>query len=76
MSAKARVRLEGLSKQLKEGIPDEGTFENIPRIRRVAGDSAGPRVKDKVVIITGLSLIHIPSAHHSLPIAPLYPITL
>jgi len=53
MSAKARVRLEGLSKQLKEGIPDEGTFENIPRIRHVAGDSAGPRVKDKVVIITG-----------------------
>lgn len=36
-----------------EGIPDEGTFEGLPRIRHVAGDSAGQRVKGKVVIVTG-----------------------
>lgn len=42
MSAAARQRLQALSKQLVEGIPDEGTFEGIPRIRHVAQDSAGP----------------------------------
>ncbi|CAG7921602.1 unnamed protein product [Penicillium olsonii] len=52
MSA-AKQRLQALSKQLVEGIPSEGTFEDIPKIRHVAGDSAGPRTKDKVVIITG-----------------------
>lgn len=53
MSAAVRQRLEALSKQLVEGIPSEGTFEDIPKIRHVAPDSAGPRVKDKVVIVTG-----------------------
>ncbi|KAJ5333715.1 hypothetical protein N7541_003548 [Penicillium brevicompactum] len=53
MSAAAKQRLQALSKQLVEGIPSEGTFEDIPKIRHVAGDSAGPRAKDKVVIITG-----------------------
>ncbi|KAJ5239030.1 hypothetical protein N7468_003649 [Penicillium chermesinum] len=53
MSAAARQRLQALSKQLVEGIPDEGTFEDIPKIRHVAGDSVGPRTKDKVVIVTG-----------------------
>ncbi|KAL4779537.1 hypothetical protein BJX76DRAFT_76227 [Aspergillus varians] len=53
MAGNARQRLEALSQQLVEGIPDAGTFENIPKIRQVAGDSAGPRVKDKVAIITG-----------------------
>ncbi|KAJ6105064.1 hypothetical protein N7486_003753 [Penicillium sp. IBT 16267x] len=53
MSAAARQRLQALSKQLVEGIPDEGTFEEVPRIRHVASDSAGPRTKDKVVIVTG-----------------------
>ncbi|CAG8073167.1 unnamed protein product [Penicillium olsonii] len=52
MSA-AKQRLQALSKQLVEGIPSAGTFEDIPKIRHVAGDSAGPRTKDKVVIITG-----------------------
>lgn len=51
--ALAKQRLQALSQQLVEGIPDEGTFEGIPRIRHVAGDSAGQRVKDKVVIVTG-----------------------
>ena len=40
--AAARQRLQALSKQLVEGIPDEGTFEGIPKIRHVAPDSAGP----------------------------------
>ncbi|KAL4872882.1 hypothetical protein BDV12DRAFT_127461 [Aspergillus spectabilis] len=53
MSGNARQRLQALSQQLVEGIPDAGTFENIPRIRQVAGDSVGPRVKDKVAIVTG-----------------------
>ncbi|KAJ9483976.1 hypothetical protein VN97_g9410 [Penicillium thymicola] len=53
MSAAAKQRLQALSKQLVEGIPSEGTFEDIPKIRHVAADSAGPRVKDKVVIVTG-----------------------
>ncbi|KAJ5357036.1 hypothetical protein N7517_011645 [Penicillium concentricum] len=53
MSAVAKQRLQALSKQLVEGIPSEGTFEDIPKIRHVASDSAGPRVKDKVVIVTG-----------------------
>ncbi|CAG8177625.1 unnamed protein product [Penicillium salamii] len=53
MSAAAKQRLQALSKQLVEGIPSEGTFEDIPKIRHVAADSAGPRTKDKVVIITG-----------------------
>ncbi|KAL2869197.1 SDR family NAD(P)-dependent oxidoreductase [Aspergillus lucknowensis] len=53
MSAAARQRLRALSQQLVEGIPDAGTFENIPKIRQVAGDSVGPRVKGKVAIVTG-----------------------
>lgn len=42
MSAAAKQRLQALSKQLVDGIPDEGTFEGIPRIRHVAPDSTGP----------------------------------
>lgn len=42
MSAAARQRLQALSKQLVEGIPDEGTFEDIPKIRHIASDSVGP----------------------------------
>lgn len=49
----AAKRLQALSQQLAEGIPDAGQFENIPRIRQVAPDSAGPRMKDKVTIVTG-----------------------
>lgn len=41
-SAVAKQRLQALSQHLTEGIPDEGTFEGIPKIRHVAGDSAGP----------------------------------
>ncbi|EAS34889.3 3-oxoacyl-(acyl-carrier-protein) reductase [Coccidioides immitis RS] len=53
MTAVAKRRLQALSQQLVEGIPDAGTFENIPRIREVAPDSVGPRCKGKVVIVTG-----------------------
>ncbi|KAE8375035.1 hypothetical protein BDV26DRAFT_295398 [Aspergillus bertholletiae] len=53
MSGAAKQRLQALSQQLVEGIPDAGTFEGIPKIRQVAQDSVGPRAKDKVVIITG-----------------------
>ncbi|CRG86595.1 Granaticin polyketide synthase putative ketoacyl reductase 1 [Talaromyces islandicus] len=53
MTDSAKRRLQALSQQLVEGIPDAGTFEDIPRIRTVAPDSVGPRVKDKVVIVTG-----------------------
>ncbi|KAL2799415.1 hypothetical protein BJX66DRAFT_260730 [Aspergillus keveii] len=53
MTSAARQRLQALSQQLVEGVPDAGTFEDIPKIRQVAGDSAGPRVKGKVAIITG-----------------------
>lgn len=53
MTAATKRRLQALSKQLVEGIPSEGTFEDIPRIRHVAGDSVGPRVKGKVVMVTG-----------------------
>ncbi|EAW06793.1 SDR family NAD(P)-dependent oxidoreductase [Aspergillus clavatus NRRL 1] len=55
MSAVAKRRLEAVSQQLVEGMPDAGKFEDIPRIRTVAPDSVGPRVKDKVVIVTGVN---------------------
>lgn len=53
MTSAARRRLQALSKQLKEGIPDEGTFENIPKIRHVVEGSTEQRVKGKVVVVTG-----------------------
>jgi len=49
----AKRRLDALSQQLVEGIPDAGQFENIPKIRSVAGESTGPRVTGKVAIVTG-----------------------
>ncbi|MCJ1447092.1 MAG: hypothetical protein MMC23_007601 [Stictis urceolatum] len=52
MTSSPRRRIEALNKQLQPP-PAEGTFEGIPTIRKVAGDSAGPRCKGKVVIITG-----------------------
>ncbi|KAL9110205.1 MAG: hypothetical protein Q9227_005266 [Pyrenula ochraceoflavens] len=41
MTAAAKQRLQALSQQLKEGIPDAGTFEDIPKIRQVADSSTG-----------------------------------
>ncbi|MCJ1363667.1 hypothetical protein MMC16_002775 [Acarospora aff. strigata] len=53
MTSVPKQRLQQLSEHLSAPIEDPGTFENIPKIRRIAGDSAGPRVKGKVVIVTG-----------------------
>ncbi|KAK3640320.1 hypothetical protein LTR56_011916 [Elasticomyces elasticus] len=54
MSGSAKQRVQALSEQLvKPTTRDAGTFEDIPRIPTIAGDSNGPRVKGKVVIITG-----------------------
>ncbi|KAK2744850.1 hypothetical protein FQN57_004174 [Myotisia sp. PD_48] len=55
MSGVAKHRLQALSEQLVKGIPDAGTFENIPRIREVGPDSVGQRVQGKVAIITGVN---------------------
>ena len=53
MTSQPKRRLAALSKQLSEGIPSEGTFEDLPRIRHVAEPSVGQRCKGKVVIVTG-----------------------
>ena len=53
MTSEPKRRLSALSAQLANGIPSEGTFENIPRIRHVAPPSIGKRVVGKVVIVTG-----------------------
>ncbi|KAF2003228.1 NAD(P)-binding protein [Amniculicola lignicola CBS 123094] len=46
-------KAQSLSKELSEPLPDPGTFEDIPKVRVMAEDSVGQRVKGKVVIITG-----------------------
>jgi hypothetical protein len=53
MTSVARQRLQALSEQLAAPIGDQGNFENIPRLKKIAQDSIGPRVKGKVVIVTG-----------------------
>lgn len=53
MTAVAKRRLEALSEQLVAPIGDQGTFESIPKLKKIAGDSVGPRIKGKVVIVTG-----------------------
>ncbi|KAL8673176.1 MAG: hypothetical protein Q9168_002405 [Polycauliona sp. 1 TL-2023] len=53
MSSAPKRRLQALSEQLSIPPADPGTFENIPKIRHVSPDSTEPRVKDKVIIITG-----------------------
>ena len=42
MTSSSKNRLQALSEQLVVKLADPGTFENIPKIRRIAGDSAGP----------------------------------
>lgn len=44
MTSAPKQRLKQLSEQLATPPADPGTFEDIPKIRRVAGDSAGPYV--------------------------------
>lgn len=42
MSAAPKQRAQALSEQLSVPVQDPGTFENIPKLKRIAGDSAGP----------------------------------
>ena len=44
-SMTSKNRLQALSEQLTVKPADPGTFEDIPKIRRIAGDSAGPYVR-------------------------------
>lgn len=53
MTSSAKRRLAALSEQLVAPVGDQGSFENIPVLKKVAGDSTGPRVKGKVVVVTG-----------------------
>ncbi|KAF2164852.1 hypothetical protein M409DRAFT_24758 [Zasmidium cellare ATCC 36951] len=67
MTSAARKRVQALSEQLVNRPRSTGTFEDIPNIPRVAGDSKGARTKGKVVIITGCNSplgIGRASAHH------------
>ncbi|PQE23164.1 3-oxoacyl-[acyl-carrier- ] reductase protein [Rutstroemia sp. NJR-2017a BVV2] len=53
MSGSAKRRLAALSEQLVNPVGDQGTFEDIPKLKKIAPDSTEPRVKGKVVIVTG-----------------------
>ncbi|MCJ1288007.1 hypothetical protein MMC26_007360 [Xylographa opegraphella] len=53
MADAPKRRLQQLTQQLAVPVTDPGTFEDMPKIRQVAGPSTGQRLKDKVVIITG-----------------------
>ena len=57
MTAVAKRRLAALSEQLVAPVPDQGKFEDIPILKKIAPDSNGPRVKGKVVIVTGINPI-------------------
>ncbi|TAQ85701.1 hypothetical protein B7494_g5972 [Chlorociboria aeruginascens] len=50
-------RLQALSEQLVNPIGDQGKFEDIPVLKKIAPDSTGPRVKGKVVIVTGTNSV-------------------
>lgn len=52
MSDQASRRLNAIGNQLS-AKPAVDTFEGLPLIRKVGPDASQPRVKDKVVIITG-----------------------
>ena len=56
MTSVAKRRLTALSEQLVAPVGDQGTFEDIPVLKKIAPDSTGPRVKGKVVIVTGQSI--------------------
>lgn len=66
MSGTAKRRLAALSEQLVSPIRDQGTFEDIPVLKKVAPASDGPRVKGKVVIVTGLLNPTLPAAPFTL----------
>ncbi|SLM40234.1 3-oxoacyl-(acyl-carrier-protein) reductase [Lasallia pustulata] len=52
MVSTAKDRLQQVTSHLGDQTVS-GSSHSIPKIRQVAGDSAGQRVKDKVIIITG-----------------------
>ncbi|CAK3990181.1 3-oxoacyl-[acyl-carrier- ] reductase [Lecanosticta acicola] len=67
MTSAAKQRVQALSEQLNNPPRSPGQFEDIPKIPTIAGDSKGPRTKDKVIIITGCNSplgIGRASAHH------------
>ncbi|CZT25209.1 related to levodione reductase [Ramularia collo-cygni] len=68
MTSAPKKRLQALSEHLVNRPRSVGnSFEDLPNIPMVAGDSTGPRVKDKVIIITGCNSplgIGRASAHH------------
>ncbi|KAF1974980.1 NAD(P)-binding protein [Bimuria novae-zelandiae CBS 107.79] len=53
MPVDPKIKQQALSRELSEPPKDRGTFEDIPRVRTIAGDLGNKRVKDKVIIITG-----------------------
>lgn len=53
MTSAAKRRLAALSEQIVAPIGDQGKFENLPVIKKIAPPSNGPRVQGKVVIVTG-----------------------
>ena len=53
MSAVTKRRLQALSEQLVAPVGDQGKFEDIPVLKKIAPDSTKPRVEGKVVIVTG-----------------------
>lgn len=58
MTSSAKRRLAALSEQLVNPIGDQGKFEDIPILKRIAPASNGPRTKGKVVIVTGKFIVH------------------
>ncbi|CAL3969398.1 hypothetical protein PZA11_006045 [Diplocarpon coronariae] len=52
-AATAKRRLAALSEQLVNPVGDQGKFEDIPVLKKIAPDSTAPRVQGKVVIVTG-----------------------
>ena len=53
-AATAKRRLAALSEQLVSPVPDQGSFEGISKLKKIAGDSDSKRLKGKVAIITGM----------------------
>lgn len=41
-SPPGKMAQQTLSRELTVGIPDAGTFEDIPKIKELGGNSAGP----------------------------------
>ncbi|EME40606.1 hypothetical protein DOTSEDRAFT_74226 [Dothistroma septosporum NZE10] len=67
MTSAAKKRVQALSEHLINRPRSTGTFEDIPTIPTIAGDSKGPRVQGKVIIITGANSplgIGRATAHH------------